>query len=157
MIVTIVPATVEHAIAIAADVRAPDAAEIWASTMQVPELALRSGLRFSDQAMTGLIDGEPVCMWGVVTESMIGRIGVPWMLGTSKLDKLARVFLRHCREPLLEMMQGYGKLINYVDARNLRTIKWLRFMGFHVEPETQPYGVSGLPFHRFTMGGQGNV
>ena len=157
MIVTIEPATIEHAIAIAADVRAPDVAEIWASSRQVPERAMISGIKYSEQAMTGLVDGEPVCMWGVVNDSLVGRIGIPWMIGTSKLDKYARLFLRECRKPQLEMFSGYGMLMNYVDARNTRAIKWLRFMGFEIEPEPIPYGLSGLPFHKFTLKEQTHV
>jgi hypothetical protein len=42
----------------------------------------------------------------------------------------------------------YDQLFNYVDARNLRSIAWLQHIGFQVF-EPQPYGLEGLPFHRF--------
>ncbi len=147
----IIQATDEHVSLIAPYVRTPDRDELLASTGCRPETALRSGLRFSSHAMTGFVDGEAVCMWGVVEESLIGNVGVPWMVGTSRLDQCAMTFLRYCRVPVMEMLQTYDNLFNYVDARNKKAIRWLRWLGFKIE-DPRPYGVMNLPFHRFTMG-----
>ena len=147
----LITARPEHVPAIAEAIRDPDRREIWASSMSKPERVLLSGLRYSDFVMTGMADDVPVCMWGVVQESLVGNVGVPWMIGTKHLDALAVTFLRRCREPLLQVLKRYDRLVNYVDARNTRTIKWLTFMGFKVDKDPVPYGVFNLPFHRFSM------
>lgn len=149
--IELVPATLEHAEYIAANVREMDAQEIWASSRQKPFHAMQSGIKYSDQAMTGLVDGIPVLMWGVVFESLVGNIGTPWMIATKHLDQHAVSFLRRCRKPVLDMMKKYDTLINHVDARNICAIRWLGWLGFIVEEQPKPYGVDDVPFHKFRM------
>jgi len=47
-------------------------------------------------------------------------------------------------------LAGYSHLENWVDARNTKAINWLRWLGFTVH-DPVPFGVAGLPFHRFDM------
>ena len=42
-------------------------------------------------------------------------------------------------------------LFNFVDARNMKSIRWLKHLGYAVGPPV-PFGVAGLPFHPFSMG-----
>ena len=149
---SIIPSTPEHAATIASMVRPEDRAELRASVNHSPEEAMLAGLRHSDHVMTGCIDGVPVCMWGVVRESMVMNIGVPWMVATYMLDKHAATFLRRCKGPVLAMLDDYDTLINHVDARNTKAIRWLKWLGFKVEEKPVEYGVDKLPFHRFSMG-----
>lgn len=151
MKVEIVPATKKHVEEIAAAVRPEDREELWAASMQRPEDAMLSGLRYSDQAMAGLVNGKAVCIWGVVPESFIGPMGTPWMVASMALDEHAKAFLRRCKKMVQAMFGEYEHLENYVDARNKRSIEWLKWLGFLVEPEPQPYGMLKQPFHRFTM------
>ena len=146
----IIPATVDHAQFISATIRPEDRDEMWAACMQNPSQALENGLRFSDKTMTAMVNGLPVAMWGVVPESLIGNAGTPWMVASFLIDKEFRTFLKHCRPPVMELLNQYDKLENYVDARNVRSIQWLRWLGFTIE-EAKPYGVFKLPFHKFWM------
>lgn len=150
VLVRIYPAKFDHAIMMADYIRDADREELRASSGQIPLLAMRSAIRYSDVAMTGFADGVPVCMWGVTRESLIGNIGVPWMIATERLEKHARLFIRKCRKPLMEMRKEYDILTNYVDARNTRAIRWLEWMGFKIH-DPKPYGVLNLPFHKFEM------
>lgn len=145
----IVPALPEHAEIIAASVRPEDRDELWASTMSPPIEAMTRGIHYSEESYTGMIDDVPVCMWGVVMDSFLTRSGTPWMVGSTDLDRHAMTFLRQCRAPLLEMLGRYDRLENYVDARNKRSIAWLRFMGFTVDKKAEEYGFLKMPFHRF--------
>ena len=148
-ITEIIPATLEHVAIIAKDIRPEDREELWATAYCTPEQAMTEGLKCSDIVMTGVIDGVPVCMWGVVRPSWLIDIGTPWMVGSTLLDVHAMKFLRRCRRPLLALFEGYDRLENYVDARNTRSIQWLKFMGFNVDEEPVEYGVEKMPFHRF--------
>lgn len=147
----IVPATIEHAEIIAQNTRQPDIDELWASSCSSPLNAMKNGIQFGDFALTGLADGKPVCMWGVVGVSLIGHVGVPWMVGTKDLDVLAIPFLRHSRKAIASTFQKYKSLVNYVDQRNTKAIQWLKWLGFNIEKKAEPYGVYQLPFHRFDM------
>jgi hypothetical protein len=96
-------------------------------------------------ALTGVIGGEPVCIFGVVDHG--DNIGQPWMFGTSLIDKHAVSFLKASRYVIGRLLNDWPKLENWTDARNARGLRWLKFMGFTIHP-AEPYGPKGLPFHR---------
>jgi hypothetical protein len=146
----IVTAEKWHIPLIAAQVRDADRDEFLALSM-TPEEVLNQSFNLSHLAWTGLIDGVPVCMYGVVKASLLGNVGRPWMVGTTLLDIHQVVFLRRCRASLETMKMCFEKLENYVDARNVKAIQWLKWLGFSFsEPES--LGPLNMPFIRFTLG-----
>jgi hypothetical protein len=136
---------------IAANMRAADRDEVWASSHVEPEQALRRSLTHSTHAWVGRVDDEPVIMFGVGMVSLLGGIGAPWLLGTDGVQRYSRTFLRLSRGWLTEMRAAYPVLVNYVDARNALSIRWLRWLGFQIGPAVA-WGADHLPFHRFEMG-----
>ncbi len=76
--------------------------------------------------------------------------GVPWMLSAPEFFEHPQALARHTRWFLARMLESYQTLTNWTDMRNRSTLRWLRWAGFTVfEPE--PFGVFGLPFHRFEL------
>lgn len=109
---------------------------------------------FADgNAYAGRWNGKPVCVMGAAKESMLYDNGLIWMLGTPEIDKIASTFLRHSIKWVRRQSEKFSLLYNYVDARNVKSIKWLRWLGFQLD-EPAPYGVRGLPFHRFELRGK---
>lgn len=97
-------------------------------------------------------DGEPVAVFGVAPVSLISGIGTPWLLGTERVFAFPGVLIREGRRYLQAMRNVYPSLANHVDARNVKSIRWLKHLGFTIgEPE--PYGVAGLPFYPFHLEG----
>lgn len=146
----LVPATLDHAIAMAPRMREADRQEIWASSRQAPEESLRQAVMASRRPLAGLMDGEVACLLGVVPQSTLSGTGAAWMLGTDLIERHPLVFLRHSRPVLAEIGRGFSYLHNWVDARNVVAIRWLRWLGFTLH-EPAPYGALGLPFHHFEM------
>ena len=146
----IVPATLEHAEELAENMRWPDVEEVWATAHVYPLQATLLTMEVSHDAMTGLADGEVVCMFGVASAMIISTTGVPWLLTTDLVGKHAKPFLRRNKKVVAEMLVAYPFLRNYVDERNTVAIKWLKWLGFNVMPPV-PFGVEGLPFHPFEM------
>lgn len=144
----VVPATPEHAEELALTMREADVAELWASSLCEPREALINGIKCSDQAMTGLLDGEVACMFGVTPTSMLGGNGIVWMLGSDLIEQHPKHFLRRCRAEVAVMARNYDVLHNWVDDRNVKSIRWLRWLGFTVE-SPQARGAAGLPFRYF--------
>lgn len=97
-------------------------------------------------------EGEPLAVFGVVPVSIISGIGSPWFLATERANEHPRNLVVEGRRYLSAMRAIYPRLYNYVDARNDKSIRWLRRLGFTLHPP-QPYGVAGLPFHKFEIGG----
>lgn len=146
----IVPATWEHVGVVAAAMRAADVAEVWASSRSTPYEALKHGMDTSSLVWTGTIDDEPICIFGVAPLSLLGGIGVPWLLGTDAVERHQRIFLRHCRPVVADMLSVYNHLVNFVDERNTVSQRWLRWLGFALD-EPEPFGPDGLPFRRFQL------
>lgn len=96
------------------------------------------------------VDGELACLLGIVEGSMISSFGIPWMLGTTVLDKNVGVLIRHSRKYYEEVKGKYAHLVNFVDARNTKSIRWLKWLGFEFG-EKQLMGVANMPFYRFEL------
>jgi hypothetical protein len=135
--------------AIAADLRAADVDEIHASAGHRDVLAvLRTGAEISAMLWTIEVDGEPAGLFGVTPAA---DFGVPWMLGTPALERAPKQLTRLGRTYVRRMAQQYPTLMNYVDARSVKSVYWLACLGFTVNADTEPYGAFGMPFHRFGM------
>jgi hypothetical protein len=150
-LIEVVPATMEHVEAMAPRMRRADVEEVWAANRSNPYDALRSSLALSWNAWAGVVDGVVMCIFGVTPLSLVTGCGVPWMLGATGLERYAMAFLRRNRRYVAEMLATFPRLENWVDARNGASIRWLRWLGFTLEPAA-PWGAFGLPFHRFSMG-----
>lgn len=87
--VQIIPATEEHLQMILPDVRQADIDELYAVSLMTTEDALRVGLRTATMAWSGFANGELVTMFGVSPASMIGGNGTPWLVGTSRIEKIS--------------------------------------------------------------------
>ena len=104
----------------------------------------------NNAVMNNFVPPGGLTMFGVSPASMIGGNGTPWLVGTSRIEKYQKTFLRHCRPVLQQMLAVYPRLENYVDERNHVAKAWLHWLGFRLE-EAAPYGALGLNFHRFHM------
>ncbi len=112
---------------------------------------MREGLAGSRHVYAGLIDGVPVCMFGVAAYSILSSKGIPWMVGSTGLRSAsAQKELVRLSLPIVEFMQDQfpEMLFNLVDDRNTAAKRWLRWLGFTLlEPIT--HGPDSLPFRPF--------
>lgn len=97
---------------------------------------------------TGTVGDEVAFVFGLSPVSMLGDQGVPWLVGTPLIDRHRGSFIRLSRSYIPRMLAAYPTLLNIVDARNVKSIAWLKRMGFTILP-AEPAGVAGLPFHPF--------
>lgn len=154
MIAEVRPTEDGDAEVIAADLRAVDVDELWASNRTTGAECMAYGRRYSGETWTGTFDGVPVCMFGAVPASLLGGVGVPWMVGTTALNRMRgqKALLRASRATISGLSARYSVLANLVDARNGAAIRWLRWLGFDVLPPI-PHGPDRLPFHPFILRG----
>jgi hypothetical protein len=147
MIRTTVPEDVEQ---MKDRLREFDVNEIWASDAHTPAEALRHGIKLSAICHTALYKGRPVAMFGVCPCALIGDKAVIWMLGTDEIDQIKKRFMRLSRSAVRFFLSVYPHLENWVDARYLKTIKWLTWLGAEFEAPA-PHGPQGMPFLKFTL------
>ena len=150
------PATWADVEAIVPRIRQADVDELWAIAMSTPADCLRQGLNLSPKSWVGLADDTPLCIFGVTPIAMLGAVGAPWMVGTDDIDQHARGFVKACRGAVQQIFAPYDHLMNFVDARNLRAIRWLKWLGFEIFP-AEPMGHEHRLFHRFEMKREAHV
>jgi hypothetical protein len=102
---------------------------------------MRLGLAYS-RAYTMFVGDEPMGMFGVME---FGDHNVLWGVFTKAIERHPITFLR---ASLRFMDDLTHEVVNYVDARNVKAVKWFRWMGFEVS-DPVPYGINGELFHAF--------
>lgn len=145
--VHVVRASIELAEEMAPAMRPSDVAEVWAAGGQSPQAALVESVMWSAQAYAAYFDGELAAIFGVGPGAFLGGAGIPWLLGTPVLARHPRTFLEASRAFVAAWLDEYGALEQMVDARNLASLRWLRRLGFKVEPP-RLWGYERRPFCR---------
>jgi hypothetical protein len=106
------------------------------------ERCMRLGL-LAGGAQTVFINEEPAAMFGIVD---YGDHNVVWAVFTRAIERYPIAFLRESRR----LADAFDReVVNYVDARNVKAVKWFRWLGFEVS-DPVPFGAGGELFHRFT-------
>ena len=148
----LVPAEPKHVEAMLGRIRQADIDEFAAGYCMTPEKGMRLGLKVSTHAWAGVWNGKVIGIAGLHPTSFIGDHANPWMVGTRDLERpeLTREFLELSRSVLEYMVSIYPHLENWVDVRNRRAVRWLRWLGFTMH-EPEPHGPYGMMFHRFEM------
>lgn len=144
-------ATPQHLETLIEEIRPADRAEVEASVGSLRLGVVDAYLRTEHPAVMIGPDGGLVCMYGVAPLHSLSSNGAIWLLGTSRMRKYAKRVLHDAKLFIEYAREHYPVLVNYVDARNTESVRWLAALGFTIEPP-QPFGVQGLPFHRFHMG-----
>lgn len=132
-----------------ANMRQPDIDELLAISGSI-EKTVRHSVARSNHKWSVYADGQFVCIFGISQPTLLSDGGVVWMLGTDLIERYKGAFIKHSRDYIEAMLSVYPYLTNFVDARNTRTIRWLKFMGFTFLP-AKPLGVKMLPFYQFEL------
>lgn len=146
----ILPTTENHIKELAKTMRQADIDECWAAHHFSPYEALKHSLYHTDRPQTGLYDGRVICIWGIGKMSYLSKEGIPWMLTSNLVNKHYREFLRRGLKCLIDIKKEAVILVNMVDARNKRSIRWLKWLGFTVH-DPIPFGPDKMLFHPFIM------
>ena len=133
-----------------ADLRPLDRAEVEAASGETWADELRSAISISAFVLAAEDDDGLVALFGVKPVALLGDEGQPWVLGTSRMARHGRSLGLISRRYIAEVSQTFPLLANYVDARNTPSIRFLKWLGFAIAP-ARPFGVAGLPFHRFEL------
>jgi hypothetical protein len=138
-------ADVDH---VAHQLREADLIELRAAGFADPAGEVRRGWTGSDWTKAVLLDDVPAILYGVAPTGLQG-CGSPWMLATDGVSAIRRKFLLGSFAEVVRMRESYTFLVNRVHRGNAISIKWLKWLGFTIDPE--PAGPNGQ-FFTFTMG-----
>ncbi len=147
--VTFRPPRIEDIYTLARDLRLEDCLELEASSKatvlnqieHAVAISMHPGAAFGP-------DGELLCLFGAAPMGLMSDCAAPWCLGTDDLFRFPQATTKGSQRYFMQIGQQYPRLMNYVDARNTTSIRWLRRMGFEIDPP-EPFGHLKMPFHRF--------
>lgn len=149
------PAIPSDADLLAPQLRPQDVIEIQAMHGRHVDLAeaVRTAIRCSSSAWTAFLGDEIAMVGGVadVGSLLTGNIGSPWLLGSRVMFARPGVLTRVGRRYVAFMHTTYPDLVNFIDARNDRSIAWLQRLGFTVHTgRPLEMGPDRMTFYRFT-------
>ena len=151
--VTIDIATPKDGEALATRLRPVEADEVRASSGKEPADVIRESLAASDEAWAIRFNGELALIFGVVLlddSVLTGRIGVAWLLTTDLVERFPKAFWVLSRRMLRFLLERWDALVNAIDVRHEKAIRWAKRLGFHLD-EPQPFGAAGLDFQPFRV------
>lgn len=92
---------------------------------------------------------EPIILFGI--DPIVGETdaAVVWALATPAIYRYPVEFVKTSKRIWDHFHKRYSILTNFVDARNVRHIKWLRSLGCVFPRRIERFGAAGLPFIEF--------
>lgn len=136
--VRIVRAETEHAQHLGPVMRDPDIVEVYAASGYLPVEAVEHAIEASVQAWTCYFGTEIAACFGIASLNMLDGVGVPWALTGEVVDRYPILFYRTSKDVLAWMRQQYPTMVNRIDCRNEKAIRWAKRVGFDV---ARPDGV----------------
>jgi hypothetical protein len=111
--------------------REEDRAEVLALGF-TPVDGLLQSIVGAQEAWTYRADRQIICMAGITPLSLIGRVGVPWLLGSELVLQHRRTFMMETRRMVAHWLTLFDVLRNVVDVRYEAAIRWLRWLHFKI-------------------------
>lgn len=143
--IKLIPTTISHCIRVAKYMREEEKREIEA-TGESPEQAIIRSFNSSFWVRTGVDKhNQPLGITGLAY--LDNKWVSPWLLCTADVLKYWRPFLRTCKKELIEIEEKYPNLINAIDMRYTKSIRWAEWLGFRID---KPHMVNGVPFCTIT-------
>lgn len=136
---------------LAAHLRDQDRDELTAAGHDDALGCIEQSIRMSRLCWTARVDGELACIFGVAPiGTVLDPRGACWMLGTPLVPKHRGILARLAPRYIQQMLEAYPHLVNQVHAENTIATRWLRKMGFVLQPPV-PIAPHGELFHFFEM------
>lgn len=148
------PAAAADVATLARELRAADRDELLASTGSDDVRAIvADSVRRSVAPLAAVDpDGRLIALFGhAPVGTILTPLAAPWLLGTDLVSRNAGILIKLSREYVALWREHFPLLVNFVDARNRASIRYLKRVGFTLD-DPAPHGALGLPFHRFHMG-----
>lgn len=148
-------ATLEDAVFLAPRLRQLDLAEIMRDEDSDPLAALVEGVRTSAESWVVTDDGVVFCLGGI-READDGS-GIIWLLGSDEVSKHPKDFLLASRRMVECWQKEYSLIHNFVGANSHESKRYLRWLGFVIEPKIVVVGSRQVPFQYFWWRGDEDV
>lgn len=141
--------TARDIVHVAKNMRRSDTNEIWQMGRKSPLVALMQSIKATERSWIAKTpDGEPFAIFGTVTP-VLGDVGVPWMLGTDRVEEQRRALVRVTKDYCRSTLTLFPTLRNYVLDENEASKRYLKCVGFKMGPPEVWY--TGATVRKFEM------
>ena len=96
----------------------------------------------SAEIWSGTIDGDLVCVWGLIPPTIISTQAYLWMHATDRVHEHKFLFVRHSQMMVEKMLEHYPTIIGHCVVGASSSIRWVRWLGGVFGEPNGPY----LPF-----------
>lgn len=139
-------AVMQDSLKLAPNMRKADKIEIKDSDNVDPLQALIYPFTSEGNLIYSIVDQEKVIgMFGSVPTND-KDFGVVWMLSSEDLFKFQKRFIKESPYWIERISDNYKYVYNFVDERNVKSIRWLKYLGFKIEQKFNNYGYAKKPF-----------
>ncbi len=135
---------------IADDIRDIDALEVEITSGVAPMPGIVKSVKASCMSAVVCAGDTPLAVMGLVKKGTLSNTGVPWLLASNTAMLHRKSFLLESPPVIQEMLNVCPNLVNWVHSDNIASIRWLRWLGFTIDP-AKPVNSNGDLFHRFHM------
>ena len=150
------PATIEQAIDLGPRLRQADVQEVKAACGMDAADALFEAVKNAKRSDAWCKDGKVIAISGVTDSGVDNATGVVWMLTSDEMEQSPKNFMIDTRGYVQDLLKTYAILFNFVDNRNIKAQRWLKWLGFQLG-DPQPFGVDQLPFRPFWISATGEL
>lgn len=141
------PTTLEHIKELAETAQTIDKESIRLLTGETPLQGLISSVSHSLSSETYLLDGLVAAIAGVSKASLLSNWACPWLIASDVIQTVPIKFWKLSKTWVMDELEQHGILSNFVYIEHDRSIRWLKRLGFTLEPP-QPIGPYGALFMR---------
>ena len=143
------PSKVDDVYVLYPKIREVDVEEVKATIGLDINDGLMASYLTSDETFTMVADDSDLLGMFGISKTADPMISVVWMLCTERLQKYSKTFIKLSKQWVIEQNKKHSILMNYVDARNITSIKWLKHLGFVLINRVEEFGVGKKPFYEF--------
>jgi hypothetical protein len=145
------PATLADVLTVAERLREEDRAEVLAAAGVDPRLVFPAQLREGREMFAAGIETEDRAEILFGCDPMAGdpSVGIIWLVSTPVMYDHPVEFVMTSKRIFRDYQDRFQVLTNFVDVRNERHIKWLKWLGCHMIRRVEKFGAQSLPFIEF--------
>lgn len=101
-------------------------------------------MTMSDKTYVGVVDGQIVCVWGVMRQSLLSDRGYLWLLVAPAAEDHKFLIVRYSQRIVENLLNRYKSLVGECVITDKRAQKWMRLLGAqfgYPEGKTIPFQI----------------
>ncbi len=100
-----------------------------AQLLSKPEAHLRRFFRQSPICWIGQVDGEGICVWGLIPPCLLSEKAYLWLWTSELAEQHTFLLVRYSQRMVEEMLKEFPIIVGHCEMKNHRAQRWLKWLG----------------------------